>query len=154
MNEQAHIRLRKRLGTQLTAPNWPEGIAPAPFDAVDPRQLHALLDVAFPGGLVAPFADWYANLTGDAEFDPALCVAALAKDGSIAGFVQCWDHGFVKDLAVTPDHRGKGVGMALMLHVFELFAARGIAQVDLKVGIDEERARRLYARLGMVEAWG
>ncbi|MET3898523.1 ribosomal protein S18 acetylase RimI-like enzyme [Devosia sp. UYZn731] len=38
-----------------------------------------------------------------------------------------------------------------MQHAFALFAARGLAHVDLKVDTDEEPARRLYARLGMVE---
>ena len=143
--------MRKHLDTPLAAPNWPAGIAPAAFETADPRELHAVLDVAFPG-LVARFEDWYGNLTTDSEFDPALCVPAMAEDGSVAGFVQCWTPGFVKDLVVAPRHRGKGVGAALMLHVFALFAARGVTQVDLKVEPAEEPARRLYARLGMVEA--
>jgi ribosomal protein S18 acetylase RimI-like enzyme len=150
MDERPHIRLRKDLDTPVTAPNWPEGIAPVAFAAVDPRQLHAVLDQAFPG-LVPRFKDWYGNLTSDTEFDPALCVPALTEDGSVAGFVQCWTSGFIKDLAVAPGHRGKGVGAALMQHAFALFAARGMSHVDLKVEPGEEPARRLYARLGMVE---
>jgi ribosomal protein S18 acetylase RimI-like enzyme len=152
MDDRAHIRMRKHLDRPFAAPSWPAGIAPAAFGSVDPRQVHAVLDVAFPG-LVARFEDWYGNLTTDAEFDPALCVPAMAEDGSVAGFVQCWTPGFVKDLAVAPHYRGKGVGAALMLHVFALFAARGLTYVDLKVEPAEEPARRLYARLGMVEAW-
>jgi ribosomal protein S18 acetylase RimI-like enzyme len=151
MDERSHIRMRKHLNTPLAAPNWPAGIVPAAFDSVDPRQVHAVLDTAFPG-LVAPLEDWYGNLTHDAEFDPALCVPALAEDGTVVGFVQCWTPGFVKDIAVAQPYRGKGLGAALMLHVFALFAARGITQVDLKVEPAEEPARRLYARLGMVEA--
>lgn len=145
------IRLRKRLSTSDTALSWPSGIRPAAFDAVDPRRLHELLVVAFPG-LVAPFDDWYGNLTHDSEFDASLCVPALADDGGVAGFVQCWTSNFVKDLAVAPAYRGQGVGAALMQHAFALFAARGAQYVDLKVGADEQPARRLYARLGMVEA--
>jgi len=144
------LRLRKRLDATLPAAIWPQGIMPAAFESVDPRRLHALLDEAFPG-LVARFEDWHGNLTTDSEFDPALCVVALAPDGSIAGFAQCWTIGFVKDLAVAQAHRGKGVGEALMRHFFALFAARGLAQVDLKVATDEQAARRLYARLGMIE---
>ena len=107
--------------------------------------------MAFPGA-VASFEDWYGNLTTDSEFDPALCVPALAEDGQVAGFVQCWTSNFIKDLAVAPAYRGQGVGAALMQHAFSLFAARGAPYVDLKVGVDEEPARRLYARLGMAEA--
>lgn len=145
------MRLRKLLSTSDTPPFWPPGIRPAAFDAVDPRLLHDLLIVAFPG-LVAPFDDWYGNLTHDSEFDASLCVPALAADGSVAGFVQCWTPNFVKDLAVAPAYRGQGVGAALMQHAFALFTARGAQYVDLKVGSDGQPARRLYARLGMIEA--
>lgn len=150
MSEQTWRRLRKHLDTPLPTILWPDGIAPAAFDAVDPHGAHALLDDAFPG-LVAPFEDWYGNLTADAEFDPALSIPALSVDGQIAGFVQCWTTGFVKDLAVAPEHRGKGLGAALMLHAFALFASRGLPAVDLKVESTEHAARRLYARLGMIE---
>ena len=142
--------MRKHLVTPLAAPNWPEGIRPVAFYAVDPQLIHAVLDASFPG-LVAACEDWYGNLTTDAEFDPTLCVPALAQDGSVAGFVQCWTSDFIKDLAVAPSHRGNGVGKALMLHAFALFAARGADHVDLKVETTEQTARRLYARLGMVE---
>ncbi|WP_332700962.1 GNAT family N-acetyltransferase [Devosia sp.] len=152
MGRQSHIRLRKQLDTPIAAPAWPAGIAPVAFGSVDPRLVHALLDVAFPGGLIVPFEDWYGNLTSDAEFDATLCIPALAEDGSLAGFAQCWTPGFVKDLAVAPGYRRKGVGTALMLHVFALFSARGTAYVDLKVEPSEGPARRLYARLGMIEA--
>jgi ribosomal protein S18 acetylase RimI-like enzyme len=144
------LRLRKRLDQPLEPAIWPAGIVPTRLESVDPRHLHALLCVAFPS-LVAPFEHWHSNLTTDAEFDPALCVPALAADGSVAGFVQCWTSSFVKDLAVAPAHRGKGVGAALMRHAFALFAARGSAHVDLKVQLSDQPARRLYARLGMVE---
>lgn len=146
-----HLRMRKFLDTPPPAAAWPLSIAPVAFESVDPHLPHELLQLAFPG-LVAPFADWYANLTQDTEYDPALCVPAMAPDGSMVGFVQCWTSNFVKDLAVAPAHRGKGVGAALMQHVFGLFAERGAPYVDLKVQEDEQPARRLYARLGMVQA--
>jgi ribosomal protein S18 acetylase RimI-like enzyme len=149
-NPQTWLRLRKHLVAPLASPIWPEGVAPASFDAVDPRRLHRLVDTAFPG-LVAPFDDWHGNLIHDSEFDPALCVPALTPDGQVAGFVQCWTSNFIKDLAVAPNHRGRGIGAALMRHAFTLFAERGASQVDLKVQIEEAPARRLYARLGMVE---
>ena len=145
------VRLRKYLDIPPTDPVWPSGIRPVRFDEVDPGLLRELLAEAFPG-LVASVSDWYGNLTQDEEFDAALCVPALADDGSVAGFVQCWTSNFVKDLAVAPAHRGKGVGAALMQHVFAIFAERGAPYVDLKVQADEQPARRLYARLGMVTA--
>lgn len=135
------IRLRKLLSGAEASPSWPDGIRPTAFDAVDPRRLHAVLVVAFPG-FVASFDDWYANLTSDSEFDATLCVPALSQDGRVAGFLQCWTSNFVKDLAVAPACRGQGVGAALMQHAFAIFAARGAAHVDLKVGVDAQPARR------------
>lgn len=146
-----HIRMRKHLDGILPRPDWPPGITPISFDAVEPRRIHNVLEAAFPG-LVAPCPDWYANLVGDAEFDAALCVPAVTANGEVAGFVQCWTSSFVKDLAVAPAHRRRGLGEALMRHAFILFAERGAVHVDLKVQLSETPARRLYERLGMVPA--
>lgn len=147
----SYLRLRKYLDAAPAAVTWPGGIKPAPFGAVDPRRIHAVLDAAFPG-LVAGCDDWYGNLIHDSEFDAALCVPAVTEDGSVAGFIQCWTSNFIKDLAVAPAYRRTGLGTALMRHAFALFAARGAPFVDLKVQVEEEPARRLYASLGMVEA--
>ncbi len=112
-----------------------------------------MLTLCFPG-LVAPFETWHGNLTEDAEFDRDLCIAAIADDGRVAGFVQCWTSAFIKDLAVSPPDRGKGIGAALLGEAFARFSARGAPYVDLKVLTEEAAARRLYARMGMVEVSG
>ena len=146
----SHLRLRKSLSDPIKAPTWPAGIRPVELAAIDPRLAHAVLDEAFPG-LVAPFADWHGNLTADSEYDPSLCVAAVADGGEIAGFIQCWTSNFIKDLAVAPGFRGRGIGAALLTHAFGLFARRGASHVDLKVEAENAAARRLYARLGMID---
>ena len=145
-----HLRLRKYLNERPVRPSWPEGITPMLLEAIEPRLAHTVLTQSFPG-LIARLEDWYGNLTSDSEYDPALCVAAVTAEGSVIGFVQSWTSDFIKDLAVLPSARHKGIGEALMRHTFLLFAARGAAHVDLKVQTDELGARRLYARLGMVE---
>ncbi len=149
-SEKPHLRLRKHLDQPAAPHTWPSGIAPRLLQDIDPRLAHYVLMEAFPG-LVASFEDWHGNLTSDSEYDPSLCIAAVADDGSVTGFVQSWASNFIKDLAVLPAWRRQGVGEALMRHTFNLFNLRDAQHVDLKVKTDEVGARRLYGRLGMVE---
>lgn len=144
------LRLRKHLGDTPQLAAWPAGVRPLAFPLADAQAAHAVLDSAFPG-LVAAFPDWYGTLTTDSEYDPALCIAAIDAEAQVQGFIQCWTSHFIKDLAVAPAFRRQGIGAALMHHAFFLFASRGAPYVDLKVEIDDQPARCLYARLGMVE---
>ena len=74
-------------------------------------------------------------------------------DGNgIAGVAQCWTSAFVKDLAVRPRLRRRGLGSALLLQAFRTFRERGAAFVDLKVVADNlSGALRLYRSHGMRE---
>lgn len=120
----------------------------------DEIPLHALFDLAF--GDTGPFDLWWPARSGDAEFDPALCFLAFDAETGLAGAAQCWTGAYVKDLAVHPKARGRGLGEALMLTAFRAFRDRGAAHVDLKTNrVGNAAAYRLYRRLGMVEVgWG
>ncbi len=143
-----YLRMRKRLDGPLPPPAWPQGMHPATLDVIDPRAAHQVLATALP---TEPFDTWYRDLVNDSEYDPALCIAAVDANGAVAGIIQCWTSAFVKDLAVAQPYRGRGVGTALMHHAFQIFDGRGASHVDLKVVADNQSARRLYVRLGMVE---
>jgi mycothiol synthase len=138
----------------LPEPGWPAGVRLRPFDAErDAADVHACLVEAFAGSdeRVAPFEEWLPWLLGDPSYDPALVFVA-EQDGRIAGIAQCWIEGFVKDLAVRPAYRGRGLGQALLRAAFAEFARRGVAQVRLKVDADNPTgAVRIYRRLGMDE---
>jgi ribosomal protein S18 acetylase RimI-like enzyme len=54
----------------------------------------------------------------------------------------------VHDLAVLPEHQGRGVGALLLAAVEERALARGCCKVTLEVREDNARARRLYERRG------
>ena len=56
------------------------------------------------------------------------------------------------DLAVLPDARGAGVGLALLEGVADRARARGCCKVTLEVREDNAVARRLYARAGFVDS--
>ena len=56
--------------------------------------------------------------------------------------------GHIKDLAVRPDHRQRGVGTALLRRGISVLTAAGAGSVKLEVRADNEGAKRLYRRLG------
>jgi ribosomal protein S18 acetylase RimI-like enzyme len=87
-------------------------------------------------------------VTTDEEFDPELWFLA-ESEAELAGAVICWTSAFVKDLVVHEAWRGRGLGEALLRHVFRTFAARGAPAVELKVQSDNTPAVRLYERVGM-----
>jgi ribosomal protein S18 acetylase RimI-like enzyme len=132
----------------------PAGVRLRLFDAErDAADVHACLVEAFAGSdeRVAPFEEWRPWLLGDPSYDPALVFVAEAG-GEVAGMAQCWTEGFVKDLAVRPAYRGRGLGEALLRAVFAEFARRGVARVRLKVDAGNPTgAVRLYRRVGMDE---
>jgi ribosomal protein S18 acetylase RimI-like enzyme len=116
----------------------------------DAREAHAVLSTGYwEGGGGAPkFSKWWSQLRKDSEYDPGLCFIAYDQDG-IVGMIQCWTTGFVKDIAVHPRARRRGIGRALMLTAFEAFKARGLKHADLKVREDNVPAQWLYHSLGM-----
>ena len=142
------------LGQDAPAPHWPDGVRPRPFDAGrDAAGVHACLVEAFAGSgeRVAPCAEWRPWLLGDPSYDPALVFVA-ESGGAVAGVAQCWAEGFVKDLAVRPAFRGRGLGEVLLRAAFAEFARRGVGEVRLKVDADNPTgAVRLYRRAGMRE---
>ena len=149
---KSFFRLRKNLDEPVHAPVWPVGVHLTPLASADPQALHALLVTAYANGFgeVADYGAWWANLNADEEFDPSLVLIATDA-GMPVGLAQSWTSGFVKDLVVSPGHRGKGLGAALLWQTFALFKARGATQVDLKVDQNNADAQRLYVRVGMLE---
>jgi ribosomal protein S18 acetylase RimI-like enzyme len=149
------IRMRKDLSAPQTPSVWPAGAGLVPVGETRPDALHAILANAYVNGFgtVPPsFAEWWTSLTSDSEFDPALVFVAIDASGAPIGLAQCWTSGFVKDLAVVPQWRGRGIGDALLAEVFASFRDRGLPHVDLKVGAANAPAIGLYRRAGMVEA--
>ncbi len=56
---------------------------------------------------------------------------------------------YLEAIAVDREHRGKGVGSALMVAIEDRARASGSARLALDVVARNERARRLYERRGM-----
>lgn len=101
------------------------------------------------------FAHDIANVRGRLT-DAELLVAE--RDGEIVGAVTMYRHWrgaqegaiSVRMLSVPPQHRGSGVGRALMEHCIELARTAGHDRIVLTTTQEMEDARDMYERMGFV----
>ena len=109
---------------------------------------------------------WEADIFGSDAWSPELVVAEVshpdnyylvAKEGPaepVVGYAglraprQGGDSGDIQTIAVTPEHRGKGLGSLLMRALLDEAGARGVDTIFLEVRADNEVALGLYERLG------
>ncbi|MDM9645276.1 GNAT family N-acetyltransferase [Rhizobium sp. S163] len=75
-------------------------------------------------------------------------------DGVVAGWAaRDGARDYVSDLWVHPDHQGRGVGRALVLHVLELISADGHPLARIDTHASNTGAVRLYERCGFAIVW-
>ncbi len=105
-----------------------------------------------------PFDRWTRNETGSPSFDPSLWLLAKEKGQPVAtltALVQS-ERGWVNQLGVLANSRGRGIGAALLRHAFATFAGRGLRRALLNVDSENATgATALYERVGMrvVKRW-
>jgi GNAT superfamily N-acetyltransferase len=134
-------------------------IAAEPFDSDDARRLVAALD--------AGLAELYSP---EQRFGPNLKAEHLG--GNRATFLVARDHGRAvgcgairviepttaeaKRMYVEPDHRGMGVGRAVLASLEAAARGLGIERLVLETGVYQEAAIALYRRAGFtqVDCWG
>lgn len=71
---------------------------------------------------------WVSEVTIAMGHQPPRCLVAIV-DGVLVGFA-CHDttaRGFFGPTGVAPDHRGKGIGLALLFHALKAMKTRGYA---------------------------
>jgi ribosomal protein S18 acetylase RimI-like enzyme len=84
-------------------------------------------------------------------------VAQVGNDEGMAGYV--WfgvsqrpfsgtEIGWIYDIFVLPEHRGKGIGEALLRCALKVSKERGFAQTGLMVNAKNKAAWSLYEKLG------
>jgi ribosomal-protein-alanine N-acetyltransferase len=82
-----------------------------------------------------------------------ICVGRLGE-ATIVAYCSFWlvlDEIHINNLAVRPEHRGRGYGRALVEFALRAGSAQGAASATLEVRRSNTPARRLYAGLGFVE---
>lgn len=68
--------------------------------------------------------------------------------GTIQGLVQSGQWGAVQNVGVAPEHRGRGLGRALVLQSLAGFQAAGVPRVYLEVTASNLAAVQLYRSVG------
>lgn len=84
-----------------------------------------------------------------------LAQAGVWAEAEADGFIlmrQADDEAEVLTLAVLPDARRRGRGLALMHAALATCRDRGVSDVFLEVAADNDAARALYQSLGMIES--
>ena len=144
------------LPSEIPEPEWPEGVSVRTYggEEAEAREIKDLLDLAYAEEFhhtPATFENWSRFMFEDPMFDPEVWFLAVAE-GKIVAAALNWDEGYVKDLVVHPEWRGRGLGKALMYETFGAFKRRGLPRVTLKTDSNNPTdAWRLYERVGMAK---
>lgn len=80
----------------------------------------------------------------------ATWMIACAQDycGTVQGVRDRSGLGAIQNLGVVPQHRGHGLGSALLIRALDGFRRYGLSRVYLEVTAQNEAALRLYRRIG------
>jgi mycothiol synthase len=155
------LDLRLDLHAAPPAPAWPAGVR---CRALRPGQdeeaawgVHQAAFADLATHLPIPLDDWVGErVERDPEFDAGLFLLAEHDDEVIgiavcrAGALGSPEDGWIRDLAVLPAWRRKGVGMALLRTALAAFRQRGLMGAALEVDdVTLEGAVALYRRAGM-----
>jgi ribosomal protein S18 acetylase RimI-like enzyme len=104
------------------------------------------------GHRFSPYYEWRGFMMARETFKPELWFLAEAG-GRIVAAALCpdyGDHGWLRQFAVVRDFRGRGIGAALLRHVFREQFACGNKSVGLVVdSYNRTGARAVYERAGM-----
>lgn len=144
-------RMHRQLAGDLPVPIWPDGVSLRPFDlGRDGREVWQVVMTSFAGTFGShprPYDNWVLLALGGG-YD----VVCAVEDDVIVGVATTGPRGgdgHVGQLGVLPEHRGRGLALALLHECFRRDAATGYAATTLTVDGENSSARRLYEKAGM-----
>ena len=148
-----------RLRADLADVPPPTDLELRPYEPEDEEAVHRLIQAAFAeidGHEFQTVEQWRAKGSDRTRFDPALWLLADDDEGLVgAALGERWegDTGYVGELAVDVRARGRGLGRALLLGVFEAFRRAGLKHAELSVHGRNRGALALYESVGMRSTW-
>jgi len=139
----------------MTVQIRPARIADAPVLVALMQAFYAEADFPLPAspatrGFTALLSDarlggaWLAEDGGQAVGHAVLTVCFSMEYGGLRGFID--------DLYVRPEARGRGAGADLLCTARDDAVRRGVRALHVEVGPDNQVARRLYTRAGYVDS--
>lgn len=135
-------------------PALPAGVQIRPFGPDEETTVYRVIEDAFSEWASRPpnpFKEWRAWVFGHRDFEPWM-LPVVVEGGEIVGAAflihYADDMGWVQQLAVRRDHRGRGFGRALLHHAFREFWMRGEATCGLSTD-SRTGALTLYEHVGM-----
>ncbi len=106
----------------------------------DPLSCRSLMSEIVQRATFVPQATWLIScLVAPQQFEDC---------GTIQGLVQTGQWGAVQNVGVAPEHRGRGLGRALVLKSLAGFQGAGVSRVYLDVTARNTAAVQLYRSLG------
>jgi ribosomal protein S18 acetylase RimI-like enzyme len=102
-------------------------------------------------GLTNPWNDPHKDIARKLLVQPELFVVAVDEQDRVVGAVMAgYDghRGWMNYLAARPDHRGAGIGRALVDHVEQALLALGCPKVNLQVRSSNTEVVAFYEHLG------
>jgi ribosomal-protein-alanine N-acetyltransferase len=137
-----------------TAPSNANGVRVRPVEEADLHSIQRIEQVSFPEPWPAAAFERYLGAPGFlvavGEEPPGRTIDRVAVVGFVVADVirrdgRPWGH--VKDLAVHPDRRGRGIGSRLLAAALEVLTSR-TDRVGLEVRASNEAAQELYRGFG------
>lgn len=132
----------------------PKGMSIRPYrQGIEDEAVYQVIEDAFnewPTRQPTTYESWRASAVERLDFDPNLLLVAV-DDGAIVGAAFCIpypEEGWVQQLAVAADHRGRGLAKALLRRSFEEMRKNGSPAVGVSTD-SRTGALGLYTAVGM-----
>jgi mycothiol synthase len=135
---------------QVVAPGRPTGLALSCWGVADPARFFGVYDAAFrdrpnfPGRTQPEWIEW---ISDDEDFRAEWTLLATL-DGADAGFIAGATAGWIVQVGVVPQARGRGLGATMIAEVVRRMRSAGESTITLNVNIDNPHAAALYERAG------